>query len=812
MMFISDFKYALRLLIKKPSFSLLTIIVMATGMGLSLYLFSFLNAMAFKALPFEDGESIVVLNAYQKGVVDYGAPINLHDYYEIRTNVKGLSEFSAFKNISVNAAGRDGARRYAAVSAEPSIFKFTRTKPVLGREFTDAENRKGAEKVVVIGFDIWQNQFLGANSVIDQKLLINGVNHRIIGVMPKDYSFPNVAALWIPMGEDATRLNRGDTDSYFGLAHINAGASMDDINNQLDLIMQRIEEKYPKTNSNTSVYVDTLQNSQGARGEVQVIYAMYVVAIFLLFLASANVGNLLLSRAVERSKETAIRVALGAPRSRLISQMLWESIIICVIGGLVGLLATSWFLGALESTVATFFSDKPPFWWKFGIDAFTMKLFFIFVFSNIIITGFLPAWKNSGADFNTILRDGTRGALGKKAGLLNRLLVISQIFITITVLIIAGVILVGTFIANQVDYGVNSKDTLISRVMLYEADYDSAEKQVKFVETLQNRLENDSTIGDVMITSALPGMQTERLAMALEGKEYSEEGNVGYPRANYIVVTPGSLNKLGVELKQGRYFNHGDNGVNKKTVIVTDSFVSRHFPDTSPIGKRVRVVELDGEESNWLTIVGVVKHTIQGHPSEDSGKAPSVFRVYGQAPQRSINIALKMKLDTVSTIITLRKTLASIDAGLPAFRITTFEERLIANNAPMRFISTIFLLFGIAAAILAASGIYGVMSNTINQKIQEIGIKRALGAVDKRIMNEYIKAGMKQLLWGGIPGLIIGCGLGFGMSQSMGIENGSLFIIAIAIVTMITSVVIYAAYVPTKRVLKLEPSEALHYD
>lgn len=789
---------------------MLTTLVMAAGIGLSVYMFSFFNTIIFKDLPFKDGDSLVLLSASINGEKHTNA-INLHDYLEIRNNLQGLSEFGGYRDKNVVVSGRDGARRYPAIYAEANIFKLTRTEPILGRGFTPKENKKGAENVVVLGFEVWQNQLGGDKQVIDQRLQINGKSHRIIGVMPQGYFFPSNIQMWLPLREDATQLARGKSGDIHGLAHIDDGTSMEDIDNQLTVIMQRIKEKYPETNNGISAYVTSIPGSGGTNGK-PVIYTMHIVAVLILILASINVGNLLLSRAVERGKETAIRVALGAPRTRLISQMLWESIIICSLGGIIGLLVMAWGLEITESIVATFFSDPPSFWWKFGLDSYTIKLFITIVIATILVTGLLPAWKNSGGDFNAVLRDGTRGALGKKAGRLSKLLVISEIFISMTVLIAAAVMVLASYLQSNQDIGAETKNTLIATVLLTEANYDSPLKKVQFAKTLQSRLENSTGISEVMITTALPGHYSMESIIALEGKEYTKNSNTSYPRANYIATMPGALAKLGVELRQGRYFNSSDDGLNKSTALISESFVEHHFPDQSPIGKRFRLISNDADKIQWITIVGVVEQTVQGDRDKTSASFPSIFRPYTQAPRNQLSIAMLMNSEPAVVTKTLRTTLQSIDAELPSFRIESYEDSNNRMTAPMRFISSLTALFGLAAVVLAASGIYGVMSNTISQRTQEIGIKRALGADDQVISRQFLVAGFKLLLWGGLPGILAGGSMGFAMSKLWGTGNTGLIIITIIMTTLIGSVVMLATYLPTKRALQMEPSIALHYE
>jgi predicted permease len=807
-MILQDFSYAIRLLSKKPGFTALTTLVMAAGIGLSVYMFSFFNSILFKDLPFKDGESLVVISTSIDGIKS-SKRLNLHDYLEIRNNITGLSEFGSFRNTDVIVSSKDGARRYAAVKAEENIFTLTRTKAMLGRGFTKAENKTGAEKIVVIGFELWQNLFQSDQNILDKTMRINGFAHRIIGVMPQGYLFPNIAKLWLPLREDATQLARGKSGDIRGLAHLEKGTSLEELNRQLTVIMQRVEQRYPETNQGISAYATSIP-SAGMRDGASVVYSMHIVAILILILASINVANLLLSRAVERSKETAIRVALGAPRARLISQMLWESIIICTLGGVIGLLVMAWGLEITESIVATFFTDPPSFWWHFGLDAYTIKLFLAIVVGTIIVTGFVPAWKNSGGDFNAALRDGTRGALSKKSGRLNRWLVISEIFISMAVLIVAAVMVFGAYQQSHADIGVETDNILTARVLLTESKYADKTQQVKFINSLQSQLSVGTGIKDVMISSALPGDYSVETGFAIEGHEYNQKAKQSFPKAKYITVFSGALEKLGVDLQQGRYFNSSDDGLNKRSVLVSESFAKRHFNQDTAIGKRINIINNESNEKQWLLIVGVVENTIQG--DREVKNHVVIYRPYSQAPRKNMTIAMKMSAEVSVVTQTLRKTLQSIDPQLPSFRIETYDTSSQRITAPLEFISKLTALFGLAAAFLAASGIYGVMSNTINQRTHEIGIKRALGADEKMITREFLMTGSKLLLWGGIPGILLGGFMGAAMSQTFGIDKTVIIFIAVTMITLIGSVVMFATYLPTQKALKLEPSQALHYE
>ena len=807
MIIFNDFKYALRLLAKSPGFTLLTTLVMAAGIGLSVYLFSFINSMIFKDLPFETGDRLVQVSLQADGVNE-GKELNFQDLLEIKKQVQGLEGLSAYQGRSANITSEIGSQRFSAIFAEPGFIESTRVAPLKGRLFTESENVKGSEPVVIVGYDLWQNIFSGQD-VLNQTLKINGMNHRIIGVMPQDYYFPHVAELWLPLKPELNTPHHQAT-SVNGVALVAEGYDLSEVNQQIATIMQRQAMTFPETNRGHSAFAQPIPKRIVEDG-IGVVYAMKIAAVLILVLAAINVGNLLLSRALERSKETAIRMALGAPRGRLISQMLWESIIICSLGGLIGLLVLAWGLEVTEKVTHAFSLGRQIFWFKFGLDNYTLTLFFSFLLFTIFITGFLPAWRNSGADFNSVLRDGTRGALGKKAGRLNKVLVISEIFLSMTILIVTGVILVSNYLEQQARNAVDNSQLLTASLQMSAEHYQSHEQKTEFINKLHGALLEQKAIKHVSFSSEMPGFETMTPTIAIEGQTYVAKDGQNFPRANYVTVSEGTLKNLGAQLVQGRYFNSSDKGLGRATVVITDTFARQHFGNTSAIGKRLRIAEFDGDDPEWLTIVGVVQHISYGQPTSAKGKVATVFRPYEQRPVPVVIVAMKM-LDS-DKIVTqaLRQSLLFIDPELPAYGIETQEARLYRHRGPTRFITNVFTLFGLAAVILAASGIYGVMANTVRQQTQEIGIKRALGADEDRITKEFLLSGSKQLLAGALPGALAGGALGILMSNVLGATQGMVIGITIVLFIVISLVVFFATWVPTRQALAMEPTDSLRY-
>ena len=807
MITLHDFKYALRTLAKKPAFTCLAILIMAAGIGLSVYQFSFLNTLAYKPIPYKDGDSVIVLNQLRDGL-ETGSWIKLHDFDEIRQQLKGVSELIAYKDKDLNIAIREAPQQIIGVYTEPGMFKITRVEPILGRGFSPEDDIEGAENVIVLGFDLWQNLAGGDPNIVGKLLRVNGAETRVVGVMPEGYFFPFRSEAWLPARQNTDFIPREHSPSVGGVAHLNDNVSVADVNLQLKDIMTSIQKRYPETNNGVSASASTIPMMSIGNGGATFVVAMYVVAALLLVLASVNVGNLLLARAVERSKETAIRVALGAPRARIISQMLSESIIICGIGGVIGLLFAGAMLDGTTAAIAELNGGRPFYWMIFGIDTFTMVVFSVFLLVTIMVTGFFPAWKNSGGDFNAVLRDGTRGAQGKSAGRLNRLLVMTEVFLSVAVLIIAAVVVAGTYKAVQAEYGVNAEKKLIARIRV--PDKAPLDDVAKLAAKMQISMEQSSVLTEPTLASALPGSFTWAALVAVDGQEYGE--NLAYPRANYVVVKPSFFESLGIELINGRLFDQRDEQEGIRNAIVTESFSKRHFAGESALGRQVRIAETNGDKPDWLTIVGVVKHSIYGIPGMPGHETGTVYQPFAQAPRRDMVISAGMVASEAVTERALRDILADIDPDLAIFDSITYANSMRRNSAGLVFMSQIFSIFAMIALGLAASGIYGVMSNTILQKTHETGVRRSLGADERVITRSFLWLGAKQYSWGAFPGALIGAGIGFAMTRSMPVDNVMLGLICVAVSFVIGGVVMVATYLPTRHALNMEPSQALRHE
>lgn len=807
-MLLHDLAYAWRLMLKKPAFSALTSVIMALGIGLSLFLYSFGNTLGYKPLPFVDGKAMVLIETVFNGNYYNGGSVHLHDYGLMKQQLKGLDEVGAYAERSFVLSGQGNARQLNGAKVEPGFFEFTRTAPVLGRTVTAADNKTGAAAVAVISFELWQQLFGGAPDVLQRTVKLDGQLTEIIGVMPKGFYFPRNADLWLPLQQDPALISRADAETVSVMGRLQSGMDLDQLNQQLAQIMAAQAQRSPQTNSQVSAYAETFPMQSVGVDTKPMLQIFNAVAVLILLLACINVGNLLLSRANERAKETAIRAALGAPRARLMMQFMWESILICTTGLVFGLLIAAWGLTIADQVVPGFTDEKPFFWWQFGLDQDTLLMALLAWFLTILCTGVYPAWRAVQTDMNTVLRDGTRGALGKKAGRQARALVISEVALSCIILIPAAVMVWSSYQAARADYGVKLEQILTARMILPQDKYQQAGQSQNFYHQLEQQLISSGQIDAVAIVSRLPGHNAPQESVQIEGVSYASAKD--HPYAHSTVMSAGSAKALQIPVLEGRFFDFSDHANSLPVAVVTDSFARQHWPHQSALGKRLKLTE--SEEGPWLTVIGVVPHLIHGQPFRPQAKTPVVIRPVSQTHLTWLSVALSYQGDVQQTVQLLDQTLLALDPEVAAFLQKTYQDKIRSNTAGVSFAANVFLLLGLVALLLAASGIYAVMANSISQRTQEIGVRRALGATDKNVMQYFLKQGGKQLAWG------LGLGLVFSALPLMVISNLlattaiTLYALTIVFAFLISAVVLFATFLPTRQALQLEPNTALRYE
>lgn len=828
-----DIKYAARLLHKKPVFTALTIFIVAIGLGLTLYTYSLLSNLVFKPLLLNKEAPIISIEAeFDPGHLSRRG-VDAYDFLTIRNEIDSIDEFGIYQNGTTligKTQGNAATRKYNAVSIEWNVFDFTGVKPILGRGLIAEDHFEGAEPVIVLGYDVWQQYFLADKDIVDTIILADAIATRVVGVMPEGFAFPMTAQSWLPIEQSMLTPTDRTRSWLFSYARLKKGVSFEAFSQELALLNKKAIASLPDNFrwrlDDFGGYLRAVPFKKASITQFYSIFiTMAVVVVLILLLACINVGNLLLARVNERFKEVAIRVALGVPRKRLILQMLLESIFICTVGGFLAVLIAGWGLELSNSVFEQMFmvNDQKPFWWQVSLDSDAIALLIASVVVMVAITGFIPAWRALSGDFNAVLRDGTRGAQGKKAANASQVLVISEILLSCVVLVIATILLSTSYTAGQADYGVDTKNRITATVELPSEDYpirrdtefehEDTLKRTAFYYNLKETLEQLPNIEAVAFMSALPGTGEGSSYFEIEGRVaavYNEN-----PYSNNEVVSRDAWVALGMTVIQGRSFNLGDISNEIDTIIINESIANDFFPDGDAVGQRVRRAMRtpdSSRERNWQTIIGVVSDTYHGSAMRTSSEQYSSYFMLDGVGFNRIDMAIHYNGSQALAEKSLQQAINQVNNHATPYNIQSYDELISQPMILVSAISKVFLLCGVIAVFLAASGIYAVAANSISQRTQEIGVRRALGASDSKIMRLFMKKAFWQLAIGLSIGITLSLWVVNRMTDTMVINQGSYIVGLVAIPILIIIIVFVATYVPTRKVVLMEPSDALHHD
>jgi putative ABC transport system permease protein len=823
-----DIHYAARLLLKKPSFTVLTVLIVAVGLGLTLYTFSLLNNLVFSPLHYGDNKPIYAVESMYDNTHLSRRFAMSYDVYNLQQDKSLFADMGFYEEGTTFIGGvGEGIRKFNSSYVSYNMFSFTGVQPLLGRGLQAEDHFEGAPQVLVLGYELWQSYFNGDPKIIDKMVTMDGSDPaRVVGVMPEGFAFPAVAQLWQPLPQTSVAPTQRSRDFVYAFAKLADGVSLSQaraaLNDKSKEISASITDEWHWLISDGDKY---LSIEPLKKANITQYYGMFLallaVVFLILALACINVGNLLLARVNERGKEIAIRVALGVPQKRLILQMLWESIFICLLGGFLAVLLAGWGLDVTNQVFDSAYAvDKlKPFWWHVGLDFSSMLVLGITMLAMIVITGFIPAWRALRGDFNAILRDGTRGALGQKAAYATKVLVVSEILLSCVVLIMATVLLVSSYAAGIADYGVKTEHRLTAQFQLPPAGYpirndtefahQDRVARAQFFYDLQRELKKRDNIVNSIFMSQLPGTGGGTSFFEIEGRAaavYNEN-----PDSNNEGVSKASWDTLGMRILQGRDFDYRDVGPDVRSILINESIARDFFPNGDAVGQRVRRV---GREyvREWDTIIGVVSDTFHGSTMDfSSASYNSYFMMDNWGPFQLMG-AIHYSGSETEAIANLYDAVNMVNPDVGIFHVQSYDALIQKPMLLIAAVSKIFLLCGVVAAFLAASGIYAVAANSVQQRTQEIGVRRALGASDRRIMRMFMGQASWQLLLGLVGGLACSIWLISLMSQTMIFNQVSYIIGMLGMPLFIAVMVLIATYLPTRRVVLMEPSEALHHN
>jgi putative ABC transport system permease protein len=826
-----DLRIGLRVLVKEKGFCALAVIVLALGICGVTTMFSVVNGVMLRGFSFPNAQRLVSANFIDPTSANFfgvSGTTSTMDYEELLPDQQSFEMMSAYLNGStVNVTIDRKPLRYTGAYTTENFLRILGVTPMLGRDFTRADNTPGAEKVALIGYNIWQRDFGGANDIVGKGVRINGKPATIVGVMPKGFAFPTNEDLWIPLYSEFPPKPRKDPTAVNPalIALIKPGVSIDQANAEFTGFAKRFAAAYPDTNKQFNTgRVERLIETFTPRPLRSTLLTMLGFCVGVLLIACVNVMNMQFARATLRAKELAIRSSLGATRVRLIRQMLTESLLVAVIGSVVGIALAYLSIDWLSASVRGL-ENPPPSWITFDMDPLVLSVTVGATVIAAVASGLLPAWMSSRTDTNAVLREGGRGGTSRSVNVISRGLVVFQIVVT-CILLIGSLLQVRSILKQQtIDYGYDIDGMMTARMGLMDGDYPSQDMRKLFYDRVLRSLNANPEFEGAAFTNRFRMVFSGNGPIEIEGKAYKE--NRDRPVANSEQVTGTFFTVTSQKLLEGRTFNDDDLDTRLPVAVVNSAFARKHFAGESAIGRRFRTMNSAGTQPGpWRTIVGVVSTVRMLGPFNNPGVDDTGFYVPFYSPTAGPLLAgpLITQFATVvvkphpgqradALVTALRREISKADPNLPLYFIGTPRAQIEGFVAQNRIIATMFSIFGVVAVVLASVGIYGVMSFSVNQRTQEFGVRMALGADDVRILGMVLRQGVVQIAIGLALGL--GAALAFAAVAGAAIQS-TLFGVSArdpltysAVAALVTIVALTATLVPARRATRVDPMLAL---
>jgi predicted permease len=795
-----DLRYGARMMARQPGFTIVAVLTLALGIGANTAIFSVVNSVLLRPLPYQDADRLVWLWDSNPSSGQLRSPSSGPNFDDWRRHSSSFEYMAAFTGWSFNLTGAGEPERLQGVMASPELFPMLGIKPVLGRTFTPEEEGAGSHRVVMISQGLWQRRFGGDPGVLGGPVTLNGESYTIIGVTPPDFRLPYPAEVWTPLALDVLRPGRG---SHFisVLARLKPGVSIGQAQADMDDITAELGRQHPGTNTGWGVELQPLHERLVGEAE-QALWLLLVAVGLVLLIACVNVANLLLARASTRRKEVAIRTALGAGRARLTRQFLTEVMLVALAGGGCGLLLAYW---GVDLLVALNPRDLPRAE-EVGLDS--RVLCFTLAVSVLTGLGFglVPAVLGSKVDLHESLKEGSRSATtGRRRGRVQGLLVVSEIALAVVLLVGAGLMVKSLLRLTEVDLGFDPEGVLTMHISLPQAKYSERESQAAFYEVLLQRVRNLPGVQAAGTVSPLPLTGGSNQEIFVEGRPLPVP-NQGYI-TNLQLCSPDYFGAMRIPLMKGRFFDERDTDKSRPIVIINETFARRFWPDEDPLGKRI---SFSGPEGSWSEIVGVARDT--RHQRLDSEVGLQTYRPYSQSPIPYAALVTKLNSDPSALASSIKREVLGLDASLPVYSVRPMREVISRTLAPRRLQMTVLGVFAAIALTLAAVGIYGVMSYTVSQRAHEIRIRMALGAQVGDVVKLVIGQGMRLALSGLVLGLVCAFGLTrliesllFGVSATDPLTY-------IEIAFLLTAVAFTACYLPARRATRVDQLVSMRYE
>jgi predicted permease len=800
---LQDLRYGARILLKQPGFTLVAVLTLAIGIGANTAIFSLVNSILLRPLPFREPDRIVrLIQASPKlGLSTWG--VSQADFAAYREQNRSFESIAIYTNGATNLTGAGEPERLSTTNVTADFFNVFGVNPLLGRTFVEGEDAEGKNTICVISHAFWQRRFGGDPNIVGRMLNLNNTPTQIVGVMPAEFKFPRLEIdLWIPLAHDRKR-----TNPYFFsvVGRLKPGLQIAQAQADTTGVLQNFGWQHPNLSESVG-----LNEGTGPRTIVTPInevllgktekplFVLLGAVAFVLLIACANVANLLLARATSRTREIAVRISLGATPRRVFRQLLTESVLLSFVGAIVGIGLAALGIRMLDKLPVTGIVRIEEVSMSGRVLAFTAGLT---IFTGLLF-GLMPALRAYGMGIASGIREGARGTLSHRR--LNSALVAVQFALSLVLLIGAGLLLKSFQRLGSVDLGFIPENTLTVVANLPRNKYDSPEKALRFYDDAAERLRNAPGVKDAGVTTNMPFVDGDVDGIVVEGQEPPEGGNISQvEQAEMVTVAPGTFQALGIPLLQGRDFQSSDQDKAPLVVVVDEPFVRRYWPAGDALGRRVQ----NTGDRQWMTIVGIVAGI--KHISLAEEKRPHLYRALAQFPGARASLVVRTTGPPAAAISAFRSAIRQVDPDLPLYLVRSMPEIIGQTLSTQRLTNILLTTFAVLALLLAAVGVYSTMSVYVGSRTKEFGIKLALGAQPSTLR----RAVMRQGLWLSAAGVLVGVVGALALTRTI---KSLLFevsatdpVVFTSIPLLLVVVSLLACYTPARRATKVDPLIAL---
>ncbi len=803
---IQDVRYGIRMIFKQPAFTIIAVLALALGIGVNTAIFSIVNALLLNPLPFPELNRIVAI--WEK-IPTQGVERNetaIANYIDWKNQNQTFENIATYSWWNANLSDSDLPERVQGFLVTANLLDTLGVRPAMGRNFLPEEDQPGKDQVVILSYGLWQRRFAGDNDILNKTIMVNGITRSVIGVMSEDYNYPMGAEVLAPAAFTPQQLSNRGSHGNLTVARLKPGVSLAQAQADMDAIAAQLEQQYPQSNTGRGVAIYPLLEDTVRHYKAALLILSFAVG-FVLLIACANVANLMLARAASRTKEMALRAALGASRWDLMRQLLMESVILSAIGGALGILLALWGVETLKAMMPGEAGQFIMGWKNVGINlpvlGYTLGLSLLVG----IFFGLAPAVQASKPNLNETLKEGggKHTAFGRQR--LRNFLVISEVTLSILLLIGAGLAIKSFWQLLKSDPGFHPENVITMMMTLPRAKYAEPVQRAAFYQELTQRVENLAGVEKIGLVNnlTLGGSNSsdpfliEGLPAPLPGQEIS---------GRYRTCTPGYFEALGITLLNGRGFTEQDSANSQLVAVINETMARQHWPDGEALGKRFR---LNGriERNPWRVVVGIIKDV------KHELYTPVTSEYYfptAQDPWGTMVLVARTGVEPLALASAIRSEVSALDKDQPVFNIKSMEEVRSQSLLPFGFSGILLCVFGILALLLAAVGIYGVMSYTVTQRTHEIGIRMALGARQSDVLKMVIRHGLMLTMIGLGIGLIAAWFLTRAMASLLiGVSPNDLSTF-IGISFLLAFVAFIACYIPARRATKVDPMVALRYE